>query len=208
MILKQHKIIFVHIPKTAGQSVTEFLLNNMNMSSKNIKKNRPEVGFIKNTNRKLPGPNWYHHLFLNEYLKFNLISEDDIKDYFIFTICRNPYDRFRSAFYYNKLDKTFTYDTFVKNFKIKEDDDLSRHFLPQMKYIESNKFKVDKIFHLEKNFKEEFTIFFQKKFNFLKPLNNVNVTATKKLPLTKYTQDFINEFYQDDFHYFNYEIMR
>ena len=61
MILYEHKIIFVHIPKTAGQSVTNYFLNNI---GKNFTLDLPEFGLLENLNLEMPGPQNHHHMYV------------------------------------------------------------------------------------------------------------------------------------------------
>ena len=76
MILKDRKVIFIHIPRCAGTSIKESL--------KTISKN-------------YEGKPW--HLKLSEHEKKYKVN---LNNYFIFTIIRNPYDRILSVYNYKK----------------------------------------------------------------------------------------------------------
>lgn len=68
VLLKKHKLLFIHIPKTAGLSVCNAF-----------------------------GSNTQTHNPLSHYE-----SLCDVSEYFKFTIVRNPWDRFLSAYFYLK----------------------------------------------------------------------------------------------------------
>ncbi|MFL9782885.1 sulfotransferase family 2 domain-containing protein [Vibrio cyclitrophicus] len=69
----ENKVIFVHVPKAAGNGITYSLFD------------RPSSG----------------HYFLSKYLDDSKAKFDD---YFKFTVVRNPWDRFVSAFHYLNND--------------------------------------------------------------------------------------------------------
>lgn len=69
----ENKVIFVHVPKAAGNGITYSLFN------------KPSTG----------------HYFLSKYLQDSKVNFDE---YFKFTVVRNPWDRFVSAFHYLNND--------------------------------------------------------------------------------------------------------
>lgn len=209
MILHDKKIIFVHIPKTGGHSIHNFLLFNKPLDRHC---SYPEYGLIDNTDLSLPGPKRYDHLFLDEYYKLNVATKNQIETYFKFCVVRNPYDRFLSAWKFNKLYKTMTFDQFINNFPEDDKSDLFRHFCPQHFYISSN-YTLDLFFKLDDvKFTEKFTHYFEKNFNYknveLKKLNATkSIKNTKKVPiLNRYAINFIQRYYKKDFELFNYSV--
>lgn len=116
----QHRCIFVHIPKCAGISVVKSLFGDFDLGHAGIK--RYQIMF---------GP-------------------AEFKNYFKFTIVRNPYDRLVSAFFFmkkggiNENDKSWAnrkfsryenFDSFVKGWVNRRNVDRALHFRPQSKFI-------------------------------------------------------------------------
>jgi len=202
MVLKDKKILFLHIPKTAGQSITRFLMENENepYSLKNSK-----FGLIYNNKSKLKGPKHYHHLHLQEYQTLNIV--DNLQDYFKFTVFRNPYSRFISAFKFNQSQHNYdSYKDFIKYFsnkKFSKKEVMFRHFIPQTWYIDYNIDNIDQYFFQERL--NELETFFFKKFNFTKKIGHENISKKQTKDLDNYTKDFIKDFYKKDFKILGYK---
>jgi hypothetical protein len=103
------KIIHIHIPRTSGSYIEDELCKKYN-----IKKKWPDAnisnlfGLLKvNDGNFLT----LQHLTLTEMIKYNFISNNENK-LFIFTIIRNPYDRFLSI-YNLYFSKKYTIDSFL-----------------------------------------------------------------------------------------------
>lgn len=206
MILRDPKILFVHIPKSAGQSVTKYLQENV---GKSYDLNNPEFGFRINKDLKDPGPQNTHHLFYKEYMEYNWVL-DNIKSYFSFAVVRNPYERFVSAFYWRpEIFRNHTYKSFIENFSEDFRSDINRHFARQSNFvIHHGTIGVDKIFKLEYDIPSYFSKFMKKKFGFAKPLDQLNKAHfSKKTPLDRATIDWINNYYDQDFELFGYKKM-
>lgn len=98
MYSHDHKFIYVHIPKSAGTFIKHYLLSNIEEGYKENQNQQDYDGKYKTTcERALSG----------------VIGEvPDYKDYFKFTIVRNPFDRVVSMFSYLGGWK---FDYFVEN---------------------------------------------------------------------------------------------
>ena len=85
MISHKYKFVFLHIPKTAGTSVSDIL------------------GAYCET---LPTPDrsspYYYHAPLSKIQKYFISQNLNYDDYFKFAFVRNPWDRFVSLYYYLK----------------------------------------------------------------------------------------------------------
>lgn len=206
MIIPEHKLLFVHIPKTGGQSLTEFFLKNILDKPKlnefdeiDIDSN-PELGLKLNTNLKSRGPAFYHHLFLSEYLENKLLPVNNIEQYYKFSVIRNPYDRFLSAYKFLELDKTHKKSIdFAESIQYisNKNSKLYRMFCPQVEYLEPIN-KINTIFTTE--ILEQVFEFFRKEFNFAgnsvyrnKSMQNYNTLLDNE------TKEFIKYFYKKDF---------
>ena len=135
---EKYKCIFIHIPKTAGCSVTRGL-------------------FFQEISDEQKG---LGHININWYKKH--LSEESFENYFKFTFVRNPWDRVVSAYSYllqgghgceyNKyitekyLKNYNSFEKFVLSLKdpvrARELKSESNHFRPQYVYICNNKYTI------------------------------------------------------------------
>jgi hypothetical protein len=83
MVSKKSKLIFLMPPKTASNSLKECLLES------SIK--------LEDFPKDFKYPNI--HLYLSELVK--VFKIEDLKEYKIIQVCRNPYERFASLYYHN-----------------------------------------------------------------------------------------------------------
>ena len=134
----RRKIIFVHIPKTGGTSISAALFGNASLT-------------------------WGHFGVRDFYAELGA----EIDDYYKFCVVRNPWDRFVSAYHYlSNVPDTVTFrtksfaDLFVRGRSI---DDLARylhenphmrrwaHFRPQSDFITlGGKVRVDRVIRFER----------------------------------------------------------
>tara|TARA_B100000401_G_scaffold199391_1_gene134440 strand:+ start:3748 stop:4335 length:588 start_codon:yes stop_codon:yes gene_type:complete len=114
MISHKLKFIFIHIPKTSGNSLSLYLKDLID--NEVVIKNSP-VG--KNQGIKILCEHQkcdIKHASIDYYKK---LYGEKINDYFKFTIVRNPYDRILSFYFWNKGGENHAFDrdefiTFVK----------------------------------------------------------------------------------------------
>lgn len=105
---KKSKFIYMKPAKTAGTSILRYFLEKEFKDMKNYKTNSIEMD------------NW-----LKE------ISDSELENYFIFTVTRNPWDRFVSISSYLKYD----FDDFCNNFNTyTKDYKIRKHTLPISNY--------------------------------------------------------------------------
>ncbi|MDC8005074.1 sulfotransferase family 2 domain-containing protein [Aureisphaera galaxeae] len=134
MISKQHKVIFVHVPKVAGQSIETMFLNELGLNwdtraSLLLRKKEPNE----------EGPFRLAHLTASEYVKLNYIDEARFKDYFKFSFVRDPYKRAFSFYNFLGYSKIISFRSFVNHVlprKLKENDFF---FKSQYDYLYSEK---------------------------------------------------------------------
>lgn len=197
---KKRKILFVHVPKTAGTSLLD--LFNFKKSFENL------YGYDKENNIS------YTHLTLN-FIK-ELI---DIKKYFSFAFVRNPFSRMVSLFHYRKSHfkfhkllkiKKYNFDEFVNKiseFKptfLKEKNGEECTLISQTNFIYSDNDKVEFIGRYE-NFKSDVNKL-KIKYNLNKAIPWLNKTNHKnyKYYYNLTTKKLVEEIYKDDLNNFNY----
>ena len=98
MYSHKHKFIYVHIPKSAGTFVKHYLLSNI------------EPEYEKNQNQQDYDDKY--HVTCERALNAIVNDVPDYKDYYKFTVVRNPFDRVVSMFSYLGGWK---FDYFVEN---------------------------------------------------------------------------------------------
>lgn len=147
MISHQHKTIFVHIPKVAGQSVEHMYLKDLGLdwSERGSLLLRPKQ-------EKEQGPERLAHLTAAQYTELGYISSEDFQRYFKWALVRHPYQRALSCYHFLGYARVMSFENFVLGVlpvKIKQ-----RHFffLPQYDYLHDDKGQllVDYIGHLER----------------------------------------------------------
>ena len=187
---KERKILFLHLPKTAGTSIE----NALNIRSKEN---------LYDSRGKLPSEFvTRQHLKLSEYKKYLNLDE-----YFKFTVVREPFDRFVSAFHFKNKNmyvpqkvKNMNFDEFV--FFLKDLDEIERcfifdsHFEPQYTFID---YKIDTIFKFEKLDELE------KRFKVTLGKDNVSDRKDKESYYNSETKEIVYNLYKKDFEMFSYE---
>lgn len=109
LINKEKKFIFIHIPKCGGTTIKNTLSDYQDLSIKNCSINLQQMIF--NTNNCLH----YYHMNIEELIQNKIITEKELKEYFIFTFVRNPYEKYISYMNYfkNILIKLFSIVFFI-----------------------------------------------------------------------------------------------
>lgn len=109
MIDSDRKVIFVHVPKTAGQSIeTYFLkLNDLTFDRKH------ELLLMPNSDPR-KGPPRLAHLTMQEYYEFGYISASETQGFFKFSFVRNPWARMVSFYRYLRFNQIISFDDFVR----------------------------------------------------------------------------------------------
>tara|TARA_B100001287_G_C22645784_1_gene512626 strand:+ start:430 stop:1074 length:645 start_codon:yes stop_codon:yes gene_type:complete len=214
LIIEEKKLIFIHIPKCAGTSIENLLINRFNLKNhKQFKKYifTKRIGFKFNL----------RHLTLEEIEKEYSIKNFD--QYTVFTIVRNPYDRFISFTNWAKVPNwrylpgiSFSPEIWMKIFNIKYPwrysiifNFLHEHTKPQSSFLKSenfHKYKEIKIVKLDQiNELSEFL----KAFDIdLSELSKDNIS--KKKVLSRSTKEkikiFVESQYSEDFKRFNFDL--
>lgn len=137
MILSNQKLIFIHIPKNAGTSIENFLIDKYYLKEDILIK---IINYLKKYS-KLTVYLWLYvplifllikNLIFEYHKKLNEYNLENCKDYKIFTVLRHPQDRIISFYYYFGFNNKLSFYDFLKNiYKCK--DRLS-------KFIKRNQF--------------------------------------------------------------------
>jgi hypothetical protein len=123
MISHHHKCVFIHIPKTAGQSIEQVFLDLLGLTWEE----RNPLLLKPNDNPEL-GPPRLAHLRAYEYVSYKHMTAFEFNSYFKFTFVRNPWDRAVSI--YKHLANSDEYD--FKQFLFKK---LSRTLWNKMHWF-------------------------------------------------------------------------
>ena len=198
VICHNKRCIFIHIPKTAGTSIEQFIKDN---------NNNPIILLgVKN------GRSMHHY----SALEIKSLFPDIFSKYYKFSFVRNPYDRLLSEYYwckipnvgfkYGKTKLEFLY--YVSNV-IKQKSYFKNifndHFIPQYMFVynTNNELLVNHLFKYENL---DIAIeFIKKKININKSLDKLNKTNTEKTEWSNIEKEIIYSLYEKDFLYFQYK---
>jgi chondroitin 4-sulfotransferase 11 len=187
-----YKCIFVHIPKSAGISVSYSLFGPINLA----------------------------HLTIQQYEE--KIPSLLFKKYFKFCFVRNPFDRLASAYFFikkggvNKTDEAFSKETIsqytdFEDFVIRglETPEVINwiHFRPQVYFIKDSSGKINldfvgKVENLESDFN-----YILEKIGLKRNLEHLNKTGNHKDYKSLYTQEMkakVESLYKEDFELLGY----
>uniref|UniRef100_A0AB39JFA2 Sulfotransferase Family 2 Domain-Containing Protein n=1 Tax=Florenciella sp. virus SA2 TaxID=3240092 RepID=A0AB39JFA2_9VIRU len=189
MIIEDKKIIFCHIDKTAGSSISKNLNNNLIVYDDKEPIRHPDKHKImKNLILKVKNPN----------------------EYFKIAFVRNPYDRALSKYYHHKkVDGGTKLEKLAK--KLDFNDWVQKGglhvFKPQHLYIYDNEKNLCDFIGRFENLHEDYN-FLKEKFN-LDELLLLNHNNLKKEThyydiYNKESLEYINKKYEKDFDLFNY----
>lgn len=202
MIINKLKLIFVHIPKTGGSTISNILVPNINIHDNKY------INYLYG----LKNDRSLQHLSITKIKE--LVKNTD--EYYKFSIVRNPYDRLVSEYYWCQIKNVGyksgqTFDDFLnyvinifKNNKFYMNI-YTDHFIPQYNFLyDNNILEVDKVFKHE--YFNEIIQFLNEEYNINTNLyENLKVYKGKKLNLNQNQKNIIYNLYKKDFELFNYQ---
>jgi hypothetical protein len=135
MVLPELGCVFVHIPKTGGQSIELALLEAAGLTWRTR-----DRALLRINRDPTKGPPRLAHLTAEEYVGLGHVSAVDWRRWTSFAVVRDPWQRLVSAWRYRGHD--FPFADFVRaRFPRPEDDDYERgvaafrHVLPQADFV-------------------------------------------------------------------------
>jgi hypothetical protein len=132
MFSERFNTIFVHIPKTAGQSIEQVFLEKHGLDWE-----QREPLLLRANKEPRRGPERLAHLYAREYVECGHVPAAVFSGAFKFAVVRNPYDRLLSEYYYRSPRTRKNFRDFVESLSTDESErsDLSRHVAPQNRFV-------------------------------------------------------------------------
>jgi len=136
MICREHNCLFVHIPKTGGQSVEQFFMDLLKLDwdvDRDVLLLQANADLTRGTEKLA-------HLSASEYVDDGYLSREDFAGFFKFSFVRNPWARILSEYRYRNYFQHRSFRDFVLNKLPKPGwDDQYRHVMPQYDMLHDQK---------------------------------------------------------------------
>ncbi len=139
MICREYNCLYVHVPKTGGQSVEQFFIDLLGLDW-----DRDRAGLlIKRNENQGCGTEKLAHLSASEYVACGHVSGEDFSALFKFSFVRNPWSRILSEYRYRNYFRHQSFRDFVLN-KLPEPGwgDDYRHVMPQYDMLHDGQGKL------------------------------------------------------------------
>jgi hypothetical protein len=204
MLSRDYRTIFVHIPKTGGQSVETVFLKVHGLTWEE----RGPLLLRANTDPS-KGPPRLAHLFANEYVACGHVSPEEFDAFFKFAVVRNPWARAVSAYKYMVSSNGVPFGVFVRRTIMRGGRQLAvRQIEPQTRYVcgADGALLVDRLIRFE-NLTAEFAEVSRQIFGREEPLPTVNVSSDRRDYRSFYddaTADIVANVYARDIAMFGY----
>ena len=134
MYVAEYNLLFIHIPKTAGQSIAGYFLKHLGIDWED----RDQVLMYENRDAR-KGPPQISHFTVDDYVSSGFLSRDIVDSAIKFCVVRNPWDRLWSEYNFYWRDK-ISWSDFFDLFPHMTDnhqtgEDHLRHIKPQCEFI-------------------------------------------------------------------------
>lgn len=196
---KEVNLLFIHIPKTGGSSFEEYL------KSKYTQILHSTGGNKNFSDQQLAKVSFQHQKYSTLYKYKDLFGIDfDHPNLKIITIVRNPYDRIISdLFFYKLIQKNSTPEEvfeIIKKYII--DDKYDNHNIPQYEFLVDENNNIVKKIHIfrTETLTQDIINCGLKDYIFFSNENKKNYD----IYLNSDSISLINNFYEKDFEFFNY----
>ena len=216
MISRKNKFLFVHIPKTAGNSITKALqeFSDIQLTA------APSPSGISNGDNFWVTDKFFGSIKHWSLAQFENALKDDIESYISFSCVRNPWDRLVSAYFFFKqagveLDsraKKLGVPSDVFNpeefrLMIESDSmDIRKILRPQVEFLASNrstKVQLIRYENLDNDFNSVIKTIGLPEIKL--PLLNKSKRSEHKAVLDKNSSDLVRDNYHSDITSFNYD---
>lgn len=202
MISRRFGVIFVHVPKTAGQSIESVFVEREGLTWET----RAPLLLREKTN-EAAGPERLAHLYADEYVALGHVTADEFARFFKFAVVRNPYTRAISEYRFRQgMNSRLSLGEFLR-LSPDPDSDIGRHSALQSRYIfdACGTCLVDKVLRFE-TLQSEFSALSRQIFGEEVRLPRRNVSPGRPLDLTAEERAIIAERYAADFALFGYPL--
>jgi hypothetical protein len=201
---KNQKLFFIHIPKTGGTSVENYLYKKYNYK-KNI--NTLFTTINQKSSVKI-NKHSLQHMTYQEIIDSDVLEDYNLNDITFFSIVRNPYDRIVSElFYIGRINLNSSKEKIEKEIKFFINDNYlyDNHKLPQYLFLTLNKklVKSIKVLKMETLNDDMYNYGY---IDFNEDANKTNrIKINYQSLLTNNAKKIIYDYYKKDFELFNYE---
>jgi len=203
-LFKELNILFIHIPKTGGTSVEKYFFSKIGLYDQWINNRNNDVckeylfGKHNNSNER------FQHMTIDRIKSY---TGNDLSDYKIYSIVRNPYHRLISDLLYLKMiNINSTPEEVEKNIKVYLESEIyNNHKLQQYKFITNDKVIVRGL----RMMRTETLTDCMRANGFIDFDVKINISNEKNIDyMTMYTEKAkqqVLEYYIDDFNIFGYD---
>jgi len=109
MLSRAYRTIFVHIPKTGGQSIETIFLKAHGLTWEA----RAQL-LLRPNSDPAKGPRRLAHLYASEYVSCGHVTAEDFESFFSFAVVRNPWARAVSSYKYALQPKGMPFGVFIR----------------------------------------------------------------------------------------------
>lgn len=137
MVSHHFRCVFVHVPKTAGQSIEQVFLDALGRTWETraplLMRYNPDPGL---------GPPLLAHLKAREYVLHGYVDQETFQEYFTFGFVRNPWDRMVSLYRQFGYEEKCSFRNFLLNV-FTHDISRKRYWFvcPQVEYLHDERGK-------------------------------------------------------------------
>jgi hypothetical protein len=215
MVSHHFKCIFVHVPKTAGQSIEQVFLDALGRTWETraplLMRYNPDPGL---------GPPLLAHLKAQEYVLHGHVAPETFQEYFTFGFVRNPWDRMVSLYRQFGYEGKYGFKNFLRNTFTHDICRTKYWFIcPQVEYLHDKRGDslvdfIGRYENLEKDFKKICTALGLPEVQLplvndsQKRRNNKEANSGSRVNWKLYYDneciDFVAKFYKKDIECFNY----